>query len=138
MPEHPSRILVAEDDPTVRRFLADNLTADGFELHVAETIADAVRVLEYKHPDLAILDVGLPDGSGLDLLQRVRRSDAAGSRMDPTVPVLMLTGHAGELDRIRGFERGADDYVVKPFSYGGAAGGSFPVRPPLRPLVLSS
>nr|MBA2514839.1 response regulator transcription factor [Solirubrobacterales bacterium] len=118
MSDSSAAILVVEDDPVVRTFLADNLTADGYELHLAETIRDAVRVLEYKQPDLAILDLGLPDGSGLDLLQRVREADAAGSRIDPGLPVLVLTGRAGELDRIRGFERGADDFLAKPFSYG--------------------
>jgi len=118
MSDSSAAILVVEDDPAVRTFLADNLTADGYELHLAETIRDAVRVLEYKQPDLAILDLGLPDGSGLDLLQRVREADAAGSRIDPGLPVLVLTGRAGELDRIRGFERGADDFLAKPFSYG--------------------
>jgi DNA-binding response OmpR family regulator len=77
-----------------------------------------VRVLEYKQPDLAILDLGLPDGSGLELLRRVREADAAASRMDPDLPVLLLTGRASELDRIRGFERGADDFLAKPFAYG--------------------
>ncbi len=118
MPEPSAAILVVEDDCAVRTFLADNLTADGYELHLAETVRDAVRVLEYKQPDLAILDLGLPDGSGLDLLQRVREADPAGSRMDPGLAVLVLTGRASELDRIRGFERGADDFLAKPFSYG--------------------
>jgi len=114
----PAAILIVEDDPAVRTFLADNLTADGYELQVADTIADAVRALEYGSPDLAILDLGLPDGSGLDLLRRLRESDSDGSRMDPELPVLLLTGRASEHDRIRGFERGADDFVAKPFSYG--------------------
>ncbi|HEX8101233.1 MAG TPA: response regulator, partial [Solirubrobacteraceae bacterium] len=114
MTDASAAILVVEDDPAVRTFLADNLTADGYELHVAETIRDAVRVLEYKQPDVAIVDLGLPDGSGLDLLGRVRGADGVTSRLDPGLPVLLLTGRAGELDRIRGFERGADDFVAKP------------------------
>ena len=118
MTDTPTEILVVEDDPAVRTFLADNLTADGYELHVAESVRDAVRILEYKQPELAILDLGLPDGSGLDVLQRVRDAAAAGSRIDPELPVLLLTGRAGEADRIRGFERGADDYLAKPFAYG--------------------
>ena len=118
MTDEPAAILVVEDDPAVRAFLADNLTADGYELLVAETIRDAVRVLEYQQPDLAILDLSLPDGSGLDLLRRVREADPSASRMDASLPVLLLTGRAGELDRIRGFERGADDFMAKPFSYG--------------------
>jgi DNA-binding response OmpR family regulator len=110
-------ILVVEDDAATRTFLADNLTADGFELLVAEEVRDALRLLEYKHPDLVVLDLGLPDGSGLDVLDRIRRADGVASRIDPNTPVLVLSGRAGELDRIRGFERGADDYVAKPYSY---------------------
>src|SRR5690242_18307499 len=98
-PETPATILVAEDDATIRTFLADELTADGSELLVVESAADALRLLETKFPDLAILDVGLPDGSGLDVLRRVRRADGLASRIDPDLPVLMLSGRAGENDR---------------------------------------
>src|SRR4051794_17542778 len=111
-------LLLLEDDPVVRTFLADNLTADGYELLVADTIADALRLLEYERPDVAVIDVGLPDGSGLDLLRRLRAADGVVSRLDPTLPVVVLSGSASELDRVRGFERGADDYVTKPFAYG--------------------
>jgi DNA-binding response OmpR family regulator len=110
-------LLVVEDDPAIRTFLADNLTADGFELHVAEMARDALRLLETKAPDVAIVDVGLPDGSGLDLIATVRAADRVVSRLDPEQPFLVLSGRAGELDRLRGFTRGCDDYVVKPFSY---------------------
>ena len=72
-----------EDDPVLRTFLADNLTADGYELIVAETLRDGLRELEYKRPDLAIVDLGLPDGSGLDLIARVRAADGVVSRIDP-------------------------------------------------------
>ena len=118
MSDLPAAILVVEDDPAVGTFLADNLTADGYELHLAGSIHDARRVLEHRKPDLAILDLGLPDGSGLDLLRQVREADLTGLPIDAALPVLVLTGRAGELDRIRGFERGADDFLAKPFSYG--------------------
>jgi DNA-binding response OmpR family regulator len=117
-PDTPATILVAEDDAPTRTFLADELTADGSELLVVGSAGDALRALETKFPDLAILDVGLPDGSGLDVVRRVRRADGLASRIDPDVPVLMLSGRAGETDRIRAFEAGADDFVAKPFSYG--------------------
>ncbi len=107
-----------EDDPVLRTFLADNLTADGYELIVAETVRDGLRELEFKQPDLAIVDLGLPDGSGLELIARVRAADGVASRLDPTLPLVVLSGRASELDRVRGFERGADDFVAKPFSYG--------------------
>jgi DNA-binding response OmpR family regulator len=110
-------ILVVEDDDATRTFLADNLTADGYELLVADCLRDGVRLLETKFPDLALVDVGLPDGSGLDIVRRVREADGLASRVDPRTPVLVFSGRDGELDRIRGFERGADDYVCKPFSY---------------------
>jgi DNA-binding response OmpR family regulator len=110
-------LLLLEDDAVVRTFLADNLTADGYEVLLADTIADAQRLLECCHPDLAVIDVGLPDGSGLDLLRALRGADGVASRADPTLPVVVLSGCAGELDRMRGFERGADDYVTKPFAY---------------------
>jgi DNA-binding response OmpR family regulator len=110
-------ILVVEDDESTRTFLADNLTADGYELLVADNAADALVALETKFPDLALIDLGLPDRSGLEVIERVRGSDGVASRIDPSVPIVVLTGRAGELDRLRGFERGCDDYVCKPFSY---------------------
>jgi DNA-binding response OmpR family regulator len=114
----PPKILLVEDDPVLLTFLADNLSADGYEPLLAETVRDGLRQLEYKRPDLAIVDIGLPDGSGLDLIDRVRAADGVASRLDPAVPLVVLSGKSSELDRMRGFERGADDFVVKPFSYG--------------------
>ena len=70
-----------------------------------------------EYPDLAVLDLGLPDGDGLALLDRVRESDRVGSRIDPDLPVMILSGRATELERIRGLTRGADGYITKPFSY---------------------
>ena len=110
-------ILLVEDDPLVRGFLADNLIADGFAVTAADTLEEALRRLELAPPDVAIVDVGLPDGSGLALVSRLRAAGGAASRMDPGLPVLVLSGRGEEIDRIRGFDRGADDYVVKPFSY---------------------
>jgi DNA-binding response OmpR family regulator len=110
-------ILLVEDDAPTRTFLADNLTADGYELLVADCARDGLRLLETKFPDVALVDLGLPDGSGLDIVRRVRASDGVASRIDPAVPLMVLSGRAGELDRLRGFERGCDDYVCKPFSY---------------------
>jgi DNA-binding response OmpR family regulator len=115
--ETPTLLLV-EDDPVLSTFLADNLTADGFELVLADSVRDGVRELEYRRPDLAIVDLGLPDGSGLELLARVRAADGVASRLDPQLPLMVLSGRAAELDRVRAFERGADDFVAKPFSYG--------------------
>ncbi|MBV9049081.1 MAG: response regulator transcription factor, partial [Solirubrobacterales bacterium] len=100
-----------------RKFLADNLSADGYELIEADCARDARRLMETRPVDLAIVDLGLPDRDGLELLREVRESDRLVGRVDPDLPLLVLTGRAGELDRVRGFERGCDDYVTKPFSY---------------------
>jgi DNA-binding response OmpR family regulator len=115
--EDASTILVVEDDDATRTFLADNLAADGYDLLVADCAADGLRLLERKFPDLALVDLGLPDASGFELLRRVRSSDGVASRVDPDTPLMVVSGRATELDRVRGFERGADDYVCKPFSY---------------------
>jgi DNA-binding response OmpR family regulator len=117
MSDDASTILVVEDDDVTRTFLADNLTADGYDLLVADCAKDAVRLLERGFPDLVLVDLGLPDASGYDVLRRVREADGIASRVDPRTPVVLLTGRTGELDRVRGFDRGADDYVCKPFSY---------------------
>ena len=118
MTDGASTILVVEDDAATRAFLADNLAADGYDVIAADCARDGLRLLETKFPDLALVDVGLPDGSGLELVRRVREADGVASRIDPLTPVVVLSGRGGELDRLRGFERGADDYVCKPFAYG--------------------
>lgn len=113
----PATILVAEDDASTRTFLADELTADGCELLTADSARDALRLIETRYPDLAVLDVGLPDASGLGVVRQVRAADVAGSRIDTALPVLVLSGRCGEVDRIRAFEAGADDFLAKPFAY---------------------
>ena len=117
MTAEPATLLVVEDDAPTRTFLADNLAADGYELVVVETLQDALRALEHRAPDLALVDLGLPDGSGLELIRRVRAGDGLTSRLDPGLPLVILTGRTSEIDRVRGFERGADDFVGKPFAY---------------------
>ena len=110
-------ILIVEDHRATRTFLADNLSADGYEIVESDCAADAHRMMETKFPDLAIVDLGLPDRDGLELLRRVRESDGIAGRIDPDLPLLVLSGRTGELDRLRGFDRGCDDYMIKPFSY---------------------
>ena len=117
MTDERSTILVIEDDAGTARFLADNLVADGFEVLVAETARDGLRLLERKYPDLAVVDLGLPDADGLALIERVRRADGVATRINPDVPLLVLSGRGDQLDRLRGLEKGADDYLVKPFGY---------------------
>ena len=110
-------ILLVEDHQPTRLFLADNLVADGFDLLEAGSAAQAERLMETNSPDLAIVDLGLPDRDGLEVLARIRASEPVAGRVDPELPVLVLSGRAGELDRLRGFDRGCDEYVTKPFSY---------------------
>ena len=117
MTDAPATLLLVEDDPVVRTFLADNLTADGYEVLLADTRRDALRALEYRRPDLAVIDIRLPDGSGLELIRRIRAADGVASRLDPSLPLVILSACGSELERVRGFERGADDYVTKPFAY---------------------
>jgi DNA-binding response OmpR family regulator len=111
------RLLLLEDDEATAAFLSDNLAADGFRVVCASGAREGWNALELRSPDLLLLDLGLPDGSGLDLLDRLRAADGMGSRVDPALPVIVLSGRASELDRVRGLARGADDYMAKPFSY---------------------
>jgi len=112
------QLLIVEDDEVTRSFLAENLEADGFAVACASGAAEGVRAIEVRHPALVLLDLRLEQGHGLELLDRVRCADGIGSRIDPELPVLVITGRASEADRVRGFARGADDYLVKPFHYG--------------------
>jgi len=117
MNAEPLKLLVVEDDVATSRFLADNLRADGFDVATAGAAGEGIRAIEVRAPSLVLLDLALEDGSGLLLLDRVRSADGLSSRIDPALPVVVLTGRTGEADRVRGFARGADDYVLKPFSY---------------------
>ena len=117
MDSHP-QLLVVEDDEATRTFLADNLSADGFKVATASGAGEGLRAIEVRSPQLVVLDLLLDDGDGLELLDRVRGSDGLASRIDPELPILVLSGRTGETDRLRGFARGADDYVPKPFLYG--------------------
>lgn len=110
-------VLVVEDNEATLAFLADNLTADGYEVLDCRSLSDAEGLLRTAFPDVAIVDLGLPDGDGLDLIHWVRGADRTAGKIDPDLSMLVLSGRASELDRLRGFERGADDYLIKPFSY---------------------
>src|SRR5687768_1961306 len=110
-------ILVVEDDRALASYLVDNLSADGFRVAAARGAGEALRAIDVRGPDLVVLDLVLGDGSGLSVLDRIRAADGLGSRIDPALPVIVLSGRATEADRVRGFARGADDYVVKPFAY---------------------
>jgi len=116
MESNPTILLVEDSAPT-RSFLAENLSIDGYELLEADCAAQARRLMEARYPDLAILDLGLADQDGLELLRSVRASDRVACRINPDLPMLVLSGRGSELDLLRGFDRGCDDYLVKPFNY---------------------
>jgi DNA-binding response OmpR family regulator len=111
-------VVVCEDDTPTLELLCDNLTADRYCVLPAPNASDALRLCRFEQPDLMLLDLTLPDASGLDVLQEIREADGVVSRFDPRLPVIVLTGRGAEEERVRGFEFGADDYVVKPFAYG--------------------
>jgi DNA-binding response OmpR family regulator len=117
MDEIAATILIVEDHALTRSFLADNLVADGYDVLEADSAAHAERLVESSCPDLAIIDLGLPDRDGLDVVVDIRDGEPVAGRIDPNLPILVLTGRAAELDRLRGFDRGCDDYLAKPFSY---------------------
>jgi len=110
-------VVVCEDDTATLELLCDHLVADRFEALPAPSASDALRLCRYKQPDLMLLDLALPDASGLDVLQEIREADGIASRFDPGLPVIVLSGRGAEHDRVRGLEFGADDYLVKPFHY---------------------
>lgn len=112
--EDLATVVVCEDDDATRELLCDHLTADRYRALPAPSASDALRICGYNQPDLMVLDLCLPDASGIDVLREIR---AAGERFDPELPVLVLSGRTSEADRLRGFEAGADDYLVKPFHY---------------------
>jgi two-component system OmpR family response regulator/two-component system response regulator QseB len=110
------RILVVEDDAGIALGLRTSLQQRGYAVDVCGTLACAWAALRSEPFDLVLLDLGLPDGDGGSLLQRIRQSQAApGGLPDPLTPVLIMTAREQVADRISGLNLGADDYLVKPF-----------------------
>ncbi|NOY94108.1 MAG: response regulator [Deltaproteobacteria bacterium] len=106
-----ARILVVEDEIDLADLVAFNLRQAGHEVITAGKGTTALAEVQRSRPDLVLLDVMLPDISGIEVCRRLRREAATAN-----LPVLMLTAKGSEVDRVVGFEVGADDYVVKPFS----------------------
>jgi two-component system phosphate regulon response regulator PhoB len=104
-------LLVVEDEPDIGSLLEYLLGREGFTVSVARTGEEALCELERERPDLVVLDLMLPDVSGLEILQRIRRELSSQQTY-----VLVLSARKDEADRVRGFELGADDYMIKPFS----------------------
>jgi DNA-binding response OmpR family regulator len=113
--EEIANVVVCEDDAMTLELLCDHLAADRFGVMPAPSASDALRLCRYNHPDLLLLDLSLPDASGLDVLREIRDSDGFESRFDPHLPVIVLTGRGSQVDRVRGLNAGADDYLTKPF-----------------------
>jgi DNA-binding response OmpR family regulator len=114
--EEIASVVVCEDDAVTLELLCDHLVADRFGVLPAPCASDALRLCRFNQPDLLLLDLSLPDASGLDVLREIRAADGVESRFDPQLPVIVLTGRGAESDRVRGLNAGADDYVTKPFS----------------------
>jgi DNA-binding response OmpR family regulator len=105
-----ARLLLVEDERNVAETLIERLSAEGFQAARADSVASARRAIGEAQFELALLDVGLPDGSGFELARVLRARS-------PATAIIFLTAHAGAEDRIRGLELGADDYIGKPFHF---------------------
>lgn len=106
-----SQILIVEDDEAIREMMAFSLTQAGFQVFKADSGSGALEQLQKQRPDLVVIDWGLPDFSGLELVAMIRRDEVMQD-----LPLIMLTARAEEQDKIRGLEHGADDYLIKPVS----------------------
>ena len=108
--EQPT-VLVVEDEPAQREVVGYNLSAEGFRVVLAENGEEALVMVDEETPDIIVLDWMLPSVSGIEVCRRLKtRPDTRG------IPIIMLSARSEEVDRIRGLETGADDYVVKPYS----------------------
>ena len=105
------RILIVDDDSDIQRLVSYNLSQAGFQVSAAVTGVAALHAVEERLPDLIILDIMLPDLGGLEVCRLVREREKSRR-----IPIIMLTARTEEIDRVVGFEVGADDYVMKPFS----------------------
>ena len=108
--ETAARILIVEDDLAIRRFVRQALEAQGHQVFEADSVQRGLIEAATRRPDLLVLDIGLPDGSGVDLIRDLRGWS--------TLPVVVLSARTDEHDKIEALDAGADDYLVKPFSVG--------------------
>src|SRR6266481_1118773 len=105
------RVLIVDDDPDIQKLVSYNLSQAGFRVSTAATGLAALEAVHDQPPDLIILDIMLPDLDGLEVCRKLRQQDKSRR-----IPIIMLTARTEESDRVVGFELGADDYVMKPFS----------------------
>jgi len=110
MKENPATILLIEDERQMRRFLRVTLQSESYSLIEAETAADGLSQAAMRNPDIIILDLGLPDMDGLEVIKKLREWSA--------VPVIIISAREQEGDKIKALDRGADDYLTKPFGVG--------------------
>ena len=103
-------VVVIEDEPQIRRFVRSALEAEGWQVHEADTAKKGLTEAGTRKPDLLVLDLGLPDGNGLDVIRDVRGWSA--------VPIIVLSARSDEADKITALDAGADDYLTKPFGVG--------------------
>ena len=103
-------VVVIEDEPQIRRFFRVALEAEGWQVHEADTAKKGLSEAGTRKPDLLVLDLGLPDGDGLDVIRAVRSWSG--------VPILVLSARSDERDKIAALDAGADDYLTKPFGVG--------------------
>lgn len=104
------RVLVVEDDREIRSLLRSSLGVEGFEVQTAVSVSEAAAMLRHSPPDLVLLDLGLPDGDGIDLVRQVRRQHG--------LPILVVSARHQEAEKVKLLDAGADDYLTKPFSVG--------------------
>jgi two-component system, OmpR family, KDP operon response regulator KdpE len=110
MKENPATILLIEDERQMRRFLRVTLQSESYGVIEAETAADGLSQAAMRNPDIIILDLGLPDMDGLEVIKKLREWSA--------VPVIIISAREQEGDKIKALDRGADDYLTKPFGVG--------------------
>jgi two-component system phosphate regulon response regulator PhoB len=104
-------ILVVEDEPDIRELLSFTISRAGFDVREAENAEDAIKMLDVGTPELIVIDWMLPGMDGIDLAKWLRSDE-----LTSTLPIIMLTARGEEIDKLRSFEAGVDDYVTKPFS----------------------
>ena len=101
------KILIVEDEANIRSFIKANLETSDYQVLCAETCALGIMMYASHHPDLIVLDLGLPDRDGMSLIQEVRKTD--------TVPIIVLSARSNERDKVEALDLGANDYITKPF-----------------------
>ena len=104
-----AKILIVDDEPNILRLIGYSLEVAGYEIVTAKTGAEALKVVELEQPDLIVLDVMLPDMSGLDICQQLRKKPQTTD-----LPIIMLSARAQVADKVEGLKAGADEYVTKP------------------------